>query len=174
MKQSYFRQWKPYLMQMYRKHAKTTTGDNYRLLDFHWANFGWGKDPNGMPVHHPNELWLYTCVGNDMDEWHKETPVKVVFPHNCKVDGTLPRHALRLLPWLASKGRIFKPISHQDYQSYDAPLPIELAKAWDLRTLSKYLRFWLSQDEIDALYPEPKEDQPDDSDSSGDEGSDSE
>ena len=43
-------------------------------------------------------------------------------------------------------------------------------KARDLRTLSHYLRHWMSQPEIDALYPEPPAD---DNDSSSSEDSDS-
>ena len=53
---------------------------------------------------------------------------------------------------------------------------MELAKAWDLRTLSKYLVTWLPQAAVDLLYPEPTEDQPEDgesdNESSGDEGAD--
>ena len=172
MQQSYFRQWRRYLMQFYRKNPRTTTGIRYRLLDYHWANFGWGKDPSGLPVHHPHEVWFYKCSGNDQDEWHKETPIKVVFPLNCKTDGTLPRGQLRLLPWVASKGRQVKPLSHPDYESYEGPLPLELAKQWDLRTLSKYLINFLTQAAIDLLYPEPT-DELADSDNDDNSGSDS-
>jgi hypothetical protein len=157
MEQIYFRQWRRYLSQFYRKNPRTTTGDRYRLLDFRWANFGWGKDPSGMPVHHPYEVWLYKCEGDDQDEWHKETPVKLVFNLNCKTDGALPQHQLRLLPWLASKGRQVKALSHPDYDSYDGPLPLELAKQWDLRTLPTYLAGLMPQAAIDLLYPLPTE-----------------
>ena len=43
-------------------------------------------------------------------------------------------------------------------------------KARDLRNLSHYLRHWMSQPEIDTLYPEPPAD---DNDSSSSEDSDS-
>jgi hypothetical protein len=38
---------------------------------------------------------------------------------------------------------------------YSEPIPIELAKQWDLRTLSKYLPPPITQEEIDTWYPEP-------------------
>jgi hypothetical protein len=157
MKQPYFRQFRRHFSQFYRKNPRTTTGQRYILLHYRWANFGWGKDPSGMPVHHPYEMWLYTCSGDDRNEWYKETPVKIVLPLNCKPNGELPRNELRLLPWVASKGRHVKPLSHIDHQSYDAPLPLELAKQWDLRTLSKYLIAFMPQAAIDLLYPEPAE-----------------
>jgi hypothetical protein len=166
MQQRFFRQWRPCLAQFYRKNPRTTQRRRYRLLDFHWANFGWGKDKNGSNVYHPTEMWLYTCQGADQAEWHTETPIKVVFPLNCKVDGDLPRDQLELLQWIAQKGRVVKPLAHADFESYDGPLPLDLAKQWDLRTLSVYLRDYLSQDQIDRLYPEPQEALGDDDDSS--------
>ena len=140
---------------------------------FDGLNFGWGKDENGSNVYHPIEMWLYTYQGADQDEWHKETPIKVVFPLNCKVDGDLPRDQLPLLQWIARKGHVVTPLAHPDFESYEGPLPLELAKQWDLRTLSVYLRDYLYQDEIDRLYPEPQkavgDDNSDsDSDSDGD------
>jgi hypothetical protein len=156
MKQKFFRQWRPYLRQFYRKHPRTTTGEKYRLLDYHWANFGWGKDTNGVAVYHPQTMWLYKC-DRDQAEWHTETPVKICFPLNYKVNGELPRRELALMEWLADKGQTVKPLAHADFDSYDAPIPLELAKQWDLRTLSVYLRNWMGQAQIDALYPEPTE-----------------
>ena len=117
---------------------------------------------------------MYKCNGPDEAEWHKEEPMKVVFPHNCKNDGTLPRAGLPLTQWIASKGRIIKAITNQDYQSYTGPIPLDLAKQWDLRKLSKYLINFMTQAEIDVLYPEPTEDEPDSDGSSSDDDSDSE
>ena len=156
MQQKMFRQWKQYLMQMYRKHPRSTTGGKYRVLDHHWANFGWGKDTNGNAVYHPHEMWLYRCTGPSMDEWHKEEPVKVVFAKNVNRDGTLPARQLLILPWLISKGRPLIPLSHDQFESYDGPIPMEKAKQKDLRTLSKYLNQWMDQADIDRLYPEPE------------------
>ena len=173
MNQKYFRQWRPYLAQMYRKNPRDTERRRYRLLDYHWANFGWGKDVNGNATYHPETMWLYKCQGN-RGEWHKETPLKVCFPLNYKVDGELPRGQLSLIAWVAAKGRVIQPLAHPDFGSYDGPLPLELAKQWDLRTLSVYLREHLTQAEIDQLYPEPQDalDQ-DSSDSDSDSDSDS-
>ena len=153
MEQSFFCQWRPYLFQMYRKAPKTTTGEKYKVLDFHWANFGWGKDPEGRPVHHPDEVWLYKCKGDTMEEWYKETPVKLVFSRNVKPNGTLPGRRMSILEWIKSKGR--------DFDGLDEPIPLELAKQWDLHKLSIYLIQWLTQDAIDMLYPEPEEADPD-------------
>ena len=50
-----------------------------------------------------------------------------------------------------------KALSHPDYDSYDGPLPLELAKQWDLRTLSTYLAGLMPQAAIDLLYPLPTE-----------------
>ncbi len=41
------------------------------------------------------------------------------------------------------------------FQMYTEPLPLELAKQWDLRTLAKYLPPPLTQEQIDEWYPEP-------------------
>lgn len=81
---THFRKWKTYLSQMYRSSPRTTTRAKYRILDYRWANFGWGKDPSGMLVHHPGEVWLYTCSNGGIDEWYLEQPVKVVFARNLK------------------------------------------------------------------------------------------
>ena len=109
MKREFFRQWRPYLKQFYRKHPRTTTNCKYRLLDYHWANFGWGKHTDGTPAYHPNEVWLYKCNENPEQEWHTQAPTKIVFPHNCKRDGTFPRERLVLLQWIASKGHEVRP-----------------------------------------------------------------
>jgi hypothetical protein len=156
---------------MYHKNPRSTTGDSYRVLDYFWANFGWGLDANGRNVHHPEEMWLYTCQG-DKEEWHKETPLKVVFAKNVRRDGTLPQNYMSIVPWVTNRGRAFLPLSHPDFESYEGPLPIEVAKQKDLRTLSKFLTQYLSQDEIDALYPEPEDEHFSDSDGEESEDSD--
>ena len=79
VKQECFRNCKAYLAQIYRVNPKDINGKRYRVLDFRWANFGWGKDTKGMMINHPHEVWLYTCNGeNNMEEWHLEEPVKVI------------------------------------------------------------------------------------------------
>jgi hypothetical protein len=145
-----------------------------KLLDFHWANFGWGKDTSGNAVHHPGEVWLCTCTGDSREEWHKETPVKLVFPLNYKVDGALPRDRLSLIDWVASKSKIIQPISHNRFESCTGPLPPETAKQRDLRTLPGCLGDYLSQAAIDLLCPEPESDDDsaeNESDSDSEEGS---
>jgi len=84
MDKSYFRKWKGYLSQMYHANPKTSTGERYRVLSYHWANFGWGRLPNGQRKFHPHEVWLYTCKGNSMEEWYKETHFAVVFAKKCE------------------------------------------------------------------------------------------
>jgi hypothetical protein len=74
---------------MYRKNPRSCTGNKYKILHFYWANFGWGTTTTGHPVHHPHEVWLYTCSGPSLDEWYKEEPVKVAFARNVKVDAQL-------------------------------------------------------------------------------------
>jgi len=51
--------------------------------------------------------------------------------------------------------RGYQPISHPEYLMYSEPIPIELAKQWDLRTLSKYLPPPITQEQINEWYPEP-------------------
>ena len=103
-----------------------------------------------------------------MEEWHKETPVVVVFAKNVKRDGSKPNRWLQIVPWIAAKGIAFKPLTHPDFEAYDAPLPMEIAKQQDLRKLSTYLR-GMTQAEVDLLYPEPEqEDLSDDSGSESD------
>ena len=94
----------------------------------------------------------------------KETPVKLVFSRNVKPNGTLPGRRMSILEWIKSKGRDFKALDHEDFDGLDEPIPLELAKQWDLRKLSVYLRQWLTQaanSAIDLLYPEPEEADPD-------------
>ena len=155
MDRSFFRQWTKYLSQMYRKNPRTCIGNKYKILNYYWANFGWGTTTTGRPVHHPHEVWLYTCSGPSLDEWYKEEPVKVAFARNVKVDGTAPAKPARILDWLRQKRRILKPITHNDFIKYNAPLPLEIAKQNDLRVLSTFLARYMAQDEIDELYPEP-------------------
>jgi hypothetical protein len=100
-------------------------------------------------------VWLYTCSGPSLDEWYKEEPVKVAFARNVKVDGTDPAKTARILDWLRQKRRILKPITHNDFIKYNAPLPLEIAKQNDLRVLSTFLARYMAQDVIDELYPEP-------------------
>ena len=69
----------------------------------------------------------------------------------------MPRNHMSILPWIESRGYAFLPLSHPGFESYEGPLPIEVAKQKDLRTLSKFLAQHLSQGDIDALYPEPEE-----------------
>jgi hypothetical protein len=92
MDKSYFRQWKPYLSQMYRVNPKSTEGNTYKVLGYYWANFGWGKLPDGTL------MWLYTYKGEVTDEWHKETPVKVVFARNMNQDGSQPNVPMQIVP----------------------------------------------------------------------------
>lgn len=95
--------------------------------------------------------------------------VKVVFPRNVRTGGSLPPAKLKLQEWVQAKGGNFRPISHPQFQSYDGPLPLDIEKQRDLRTISKYLRPYLSQGDIDALYPEPDTDLYAHSDSGSDE-----
>jgi hypothetical protein len=105
-------------------------------------------------------MWLYTCKGGIKDEWYKEPPVKVVLPHNYKADGSLPIGELQLVEWLRAKGKNIVPLHAPDYQGYSEPIPLELAKQWDLRTLSTFLPPPVTQEEIDIWYPEPNEGDP--------------
>ena len=150
---------------MYRINPRTTRKTRYRVLDYRWANFGWGKHHvTGERVYHPYEVWLYRCNGeNPRNEWYKEEPTKLVFPRNISVSGEVPiSHSRTLMEWLAKTKRIYRPIGHSMYQLHDAPLPLEPAKVKDLRTLSIYLQPYMSQASIDALYPCPNDDSTDD------------
>jgi hypothetical protein len=156
MDRSFFRNWTKYLSQMYRKNPRSCLGQKYKVLDFYWANFGWGTTPSGHLIHHPHEVWLYTCSGPTLDEWHMQEPVKVAFGRNVKVDGTAPARPAPILEWLRQKKRVFQPITHASFIKYDAPLPLEVAKQQDLRVLSTFLARYMPQHEIDELYPQPE------------------
>jgi len=39
-----------------------------------------------------------------MEEWHKETPIVVVFAKNVKRDGSRPNRWMPVVPWIAAKG----------------------------------------------------------------------
>jgi len=133
MDRSYFRHWGKYLSQMYRKNPRSSKGEKYKILNYYWANFGWGTSTTGHLVHHPHEVWLYTCSGPSLEEWFLEEPVKIVFARNVKVDGTAPARPAPILDWLRKKRVVLKPITHHAFIKYDAPLPLELAKQQDLR-----------------------------------------
>jgi hypothetical protein len=49
----------------------------------------------------------------------------------------------------------YLPIDDPEFLMYTEPIPLELAKQWDLRTLSKYLPPPVTQEQIDEWYPEP-------------------
>ncbi len=111
--------------------------------------------PTGTIVAHPHEMWLYTCKGSNKNEWYLEKPVRVVLPHNFKLDGSLPAAQLPLLQWLSSKDKPLRPLHAPDFTAYTAPIPLELANQWDLlRTLSKFLPPPITQADIDRWYPE--------------------
>ncbi len=141
MDQSLFRKWLPYLKQMYRSSTlKTTEMESFRLLVYYWINFGWGRrHTDAQLVAHPHEMWLYTCKGSNKNEWYLEKPVRVVLPHNFKLDGSLPVAQLPLLQWLSSKDKPLRPLHAPEFTAYTESIPLELAKQWDLRTLSKFL-----------------------------------
>ena len=84
MDKSCFRRWKEHLSQMHHANPSSSTGEKHRVLDHHWANFGWGRSPNGKRKFHPHEVWLHTGKGDSMEEWCKETPVAVVFAKKCE------------------------------------------------------------------------------------------
>ena len=63
------------------------------------------------------------------------------------------------MPWLRSKQIQFKAIDNKNFRLYEGPIPLEREKQIDLRTLSRFLAEYLSQEEIDELYPEPDEDE---------------
>ena len=74
-----------------------------------------------------------------------------------------------LTDWMALHSRGYVPIHDPEFQMYTEPLPLELAKQWDLRTLSKYLPPPLTQEQIDEWYPEPTAQQRDLEESDSDE-----
>jgi hypothetical protein len=108
-----------------------------------------------MLVAHPHEVWLYTCKGPVKDEWYLEAPIKICLPRNFKSDGIMPRDTRSIVDWMALHSRGYVPIHDQEFQMYTKPIPLELVKQWDLRTLSKYLPPPITQEQIDEWYPEP-------------------
>ena len=157
MEQIMFRNWNKYLAQMYRSSILSSTdNESFVILHYYWANFGWGKrHTDGMLVAHPHEVWLYTCKGPVKDEWYLEAPIKICLPRNFKSDGSMPKDTRSICEWMALHSRGYVPIHDPEFQMYTEPLPLELAKQWDLRTLSKYLPPPLTQEQIDEWYPEP-------------------
>ena len=157
MQQNMFRNWNTYLAQMYRASILSSTdNESFIILHYYWANFGWGKrHTDGMLVSHPHEVWLYTCKGAIKDEWYLEAPIKICLPRNFKSDGSLPKDARTLVEWMGIHSRAYVPIADPEFQMYSEPLPLELAKQRDLRTLSKYLPPPITQEQIDEWYPEP-------------------
>jgi hypothetical protein len=152
---------------MYRINPRTTQKARYRVLDYRWANFGWGRHHvTGERVYHPYEVWLYKCNGeNPRNEWYKEEPTRIVFPRNISVSGEVPvSHSRTLMEWLAKSKRTYRPIGHSTFQLHTEPLPLEPAKVKDLRTLSVYLQPYMSQASIDALYPPLEVDDSEDDD----------
>ena len=141
MEQHMFRNWNKYLAQMYRSSILSSTdNESFVILHYYWANFGWGKrHTDGMLVSHPHEVWLYTCKGPVKDEWYLEAPVKICLPRNYKADGSVPKDTRTIVEWMARHSNGYLPIDDPEFLMYTAPIPLELAKQWDLRTLSKYL-----------------------------------
>jgi hypothetical protein len=68
---------------------------------------------------------------------------------------------------------VLKPLTHDAFIKYDAPLPLELSKQQDLRVLAGFLARYMPQDEIYELYPEPDRnvDNNDDNDDTSDDDS---
>jgi hypothetical protein len=44
--------------------------------------------------------------------------------------------------------RDIRPITHPDFIMYTEPIPLELAKQWDLRTLSTFLQEYIAGQEL--------------------------
>jgi hypothetical protein len=154
-----FRNWNKYLAQMYRSSILSSTdNESFVILHYYWANFGWGKrHTDGVLVAHPHEVWLYTCAGPVKDDWYLEAPIKICLPRNFKSDGTLPKDTRLIVEWMAIHSRAYLPINDPEFLMYSEPIPLEVAKQWDLRTLSKYLPPPITQEQIDELYPLPTE-----------------
>jgi len=159
MEQHMFRNWNKYLAQMYRSSILSSTdNESFVILHYYWANFGWGKrHTDGMLVAHPHEVWLYTCAGPVKDDWYLEAPIKICLPRNFKSDGTLPNNTRSIVEWMALHSRTYLPINDPEFLMYSEPIPLEVAKQWDLRTLSKYLPPPITQEQIDEWYPLPTE-----------------
>jgi hypothetical protein len=157
MEQHMFRYWNKYLAQMYRSSILSSTdNESFVILHYYWASFGWGKrHTDGMFVSHPHEIWLYTCQGPVKDDWYLEAPLKICLPRNYKADGSVPKDTRTLVEWMAIHSHGYLPIDDPKFVMYTEPIPLELAKQWDLRTLSKYLPPPITQEEIDEWYPEP-------------------
>ncbi len=66
----------------------------------------------------------------------------------------------KLVQWLRAKGKSIVPLNAAEFQAYLELIPLELAKQWDLRTLSTFLSPPIIQEEIDIWYPEPCEGDP--------------
>ena len=120
-----------------------------------WLTSVGGKD---IPTEcYPHEVWLYTCKGHVKDDWYLEAPIKICLPRNFKSDGTLPKDTRSIVEWMAIHSRAYLPIHDPEFLMYSEPLPLELAKQWDLRTLSKYLPPPITQEQINEWYPLPIE-----------------
>ena len=149
-------------------HHQQQAGDKYEILKFRWANFGWGKLPDGRIVHHPVEVWLYTCVGDDEDEWYKEEPTRVCFGRGHAIDGTpykTSTFSYDLDFPLKSHG------AERGYESYDGPLALALEKQHDLHSLRPMLdpTTKYPKEYLDAEWPAPSAPLPEESGEDDDE-----
>ena len=72
---------------------------------------------------------------------------------------------------MVSHNTIFKPIQDPEFQMYDGPIPLDVAKQRDLRTLSTFLPAPITQEEVDIWYPEPMEEEVQDNDTNDSGGS---
>ena len=168
-----FRNWTAYLRQMYRLGLlHSTRNESFIILDYHWANFGWGRrHTDGMLVPHPHEVWLYTCAGRVKNDWYLEAPLQIVLPRNYKANGTLPTPPTTISEWMVSHNTNFKRIEDPEFQMYHGPIPLDVAKQRDLRTLSTFLPAPITQEEVDIWYPEPMEEEVQDNDIDDSDGS---
>ncbi len=69
----------------------------------------------------------------------------------------MPKDTRLIVDWMAIHSRAYLPINDPEFLMYSEPIPLELAKQWDLRTLSKYLPPPITQEQIDERYPLPTE-----------------
>ena len=159
MEQKDFYQFKKYLLQMYVPRLTDVTGASYSILDYRWANFGWGKLPSGQVVHHPREVWLRSCDGDAEDEWYKEEPVRVCFARDCAPDGVPYEKSTFDITWINE-------LNEENYGSYNGPLALTLEKQHDLYSLRPMLAATDEFDDayLDAEWPEPAEALPVDED----------
>lgn len=159
--QGIFHQWKKYLLQMYIPRVVDTEGNKYEILSFRWANFGWGKTQDGTVVHHPMEVWLYTCEGDEEEEWYKEKPTRVCFGRAYAPDGTAYK-----------KTTFTYDLEHDlsEFDSYDGPIPLTLEKQHDLHSLRPMIKATGKYDDayLDAEWPAPTAPLPAASDSDDD------